>query len=103
MRRVFSSFDLAAAHHARNLLQAEGIRTLLKNEILSSGAGELPPSECQIEVWVLDDSVAARAESIVRHEARAAAGAAAWRCVGCGEALEPQFTHCWRCGRARPA
>jgi len=25
LKRVFSSFNLAAAHHAKNLLQAEGI------------------------------------------------------------------------------
>lgn len=103
MRRVFSSFDLSAAHHARNLLHAEGIHAVLKNEILSSGAGELPPTECQIEVWVLDDADACRAESILRDSARARPAAAPWRCTDCGEALEPQFTACWRCGRSRTA
>lgn len=102
MRRVFSSFDLAAAHHARNLLHAEGIRTALKNEFLSSGAGELPPAECQIEVWVLDDAEATRAESILREGAGVVSRSASWSCPDCDEPLEPQFTACWRCGRARP-
>jgi hypothetical protein len=102
VRRVFSSFDLGAAHHARNLLQSEGIASLVKNEFLSSGAGELPPAECQIEVWVLDDAQAARAESILRFGAGRGAGPP-WRCADCGEALEPQFTQCWRCGAPRRA
>lgn len=103
MRRVFSSFDLTAAHHVRNLLHAQGIRAVLKNEILSSGAGELPPAECQIEVWVLDEADAVRAESILRGSAgESSVAAAPWRCTECGETLEPQFTACWQCGHLRP-
>ncbi len=102
MRRVFGSFDLLAVHHARNLLAVEGIDTLLKNEILSSGAGELPPADCQIELWVTDERDAPRAESLLRDGAiaRLAAGPP-WQCGACGERLEPQFTQCWRCGRPR--
>jgi hypothetical protein len=103
VRRVFGSFDLLAAHHARNLLETEGIATLLKNEILSSGAGEIPPAECQIEVWVLDDGDAARAESLLRVGTAPARPAAVWQCGGCGESLDPQFTQCWQCGRLRAA
>lgn len=101
MRRVFGSFDLLAAHHARNLLQNEGIGTLLKNEILSSGAGEIPPAECQIEVWVLDDDDAVRAESLLRAGTARDRPAAAWQCGRCGESLDPQFTQCWQCGQLR--
>jgi hypothetical protein len=24
-----------------------------------------------------------------------------WRCLGCGEELEPQFGACWQCGHSR--
>jgi len=95
MRRVFSSFDIVAVHHARNLLEAEGIGAVVRNERLASAMGELPPAECQAEVWVLDEADAARAERLLR-EGRPAAGAA-WVCPACGEQLEPQFTQCWRC------
>lgn len=97
MKRVFSSFNLAAAHHARNLLEVEGIRSVVRNEILSSAMGELPPAECQIEVWVLRETEAARAEEILK---RKEAEGEAWRCA-CGERCEPQFTQCWRCGAYR--
>jgi len=99
MRRVYSSFDLAAVHHARNLLEAEGIRAVVRNEILSSAMGELPPAECQAELWVLSESDALRAELLLR-EAPAARGQA-WSCESCGEVCEAQFTQCWRCGSPR--
>lgn len=100
MRRVFSSFDLVAVHHARNLLEAEGIRAEVRNERLSSAMGELPPAECQAEVWVLEAGDAARAERLLREGARASGPP--WTCA-CGERIEPQFTQCWRCGATRRA
>ncbi len=99
LKRIYSSHNLAAVHHARNRLETAGIRALVKNEFLSSAMGDLPPAECQAEVWVLNADEAPRAETFLR-EALAAGDGAAWRC-GCGEALEPQFTQCWRCGTQR--
>ena len=98
MKRVFSSYNIVAVHHARNLLDAEGIRAVVKNQILSSAMGELPPAECQAELWVLDDSDCARAEAILR---RNPASGPPWACASCGEACELQFTQCWRCGAYR--
>jgi hypothetical protein len=99
---VYSSFDLVAVHHARNVLESEGIDAVVRNEILSSAAGELPPADCQIELWVLSDANAPRAEALLRFGGDAPAGCgAAWRCDGCGESSEAQFTQCWQCGRVR--
>jgi len=99
LKRVFSSHDRIAVHHARNLLEAEGIRAVVRNEFLASAMGELPPAECQAEVWVLDDLDSQHAEKILKKEPSSKAGSP-WHCR-CGEAQEPQFTHCWRCGAAR--
>ncbi|MDH4173445.1 MAG: DUF2007 domain-containing protein [Betaproteobacteria bacterium] len=101
MQRVYSSYDLIAVHHARNLLEAEGIRAEVRNERLSSAMGELPPAECQAEVWVLEARDAQRAERLLREGARASGPP--WSCAGCGERMEAQFTQCWRCGAQRPA
>jgi hypothetical protein len=100
VKRVFSSFSLIAVHHAKNLLEAEGIRAVVKNEMLSSAMGELPPAECQAEVWVLNGSDLWRAEKVLNTVASGAQGPA-WHCAACAEACEPQFTQCWRCGAYR--
>ena len=101
MKRIYSSFNLAAVHHAKNVLEAEGIRALVKNEMLSSAMGELPPAECQAELWVLRDADASRAERLLRYGAQTRG--APWRCAACGEISEPQFTHCWNCSVAPSA
>lgn len=97
MKRVYSSFNLAAVHHAKNVLATAGIRAVVKNEFLSSAMGDLPPAECQAELWLLDPRDAARAEELLF---RPAPPGAAWTCQ-CGEPLGGQFTQCWKCGSYR--
>ena len=97
MKKVFSSFNQTAVYHAQNLLQAAGIRAEVRNTILSSAMGELPPAECQAELWVLNPNDFHRAEEIL---ALQTVSGPDWTC-GCGERLGPQFTQCWRCGSDR--
>jgi hypothetical protein len=97
LKRVYSSFNRIAVHHAKNVLVAEGIACEVRNEILSSAMGELPPAECQAEVWVVNDGDAARASAILR---RPAPSGPEWTCA-CGEKLGEQFTQCWQCGALR--
>ena len=96
MKRVISSFNQTAVYHARNLLENAGIETLVKNAVLSSAMGELPPAECQAELWVLNDADYNRAEEILY---RPVTGEE-WTCA-CGETLGGQFTQCWRCAAFR--
>jgi hypothetical protein len=103
LKRIYSALDLAAVHHARNVLDAAGIRAVVKNEFLASALGELPPAECWRELWVLHDGDAERAEAHLREAFSAKNDGPAWTCEGCGEALGAQFTQCWSCGSYRPA
>jgi hypothetical protein len=72
---------------------------VVKNEFLSSAMGDLPPAECQAEVWVLLEKDYPAAETILRAIA-SPADLPAWKCA-CGETCEGQFTQCWRCGAYR--
>ena len=87
-------------HHARNLLENEGIRAVVKNEFLSSAMGDLPPAECQAEVWVLFEKDLQAAETVLKN-AFSVKSTEPWKCHGCGEVCEGQFTQCWRCGAYR--
>jgi len=98
MKRVFSSHNLVLVHHSRNLLEAEGIETEVRNQMLSSAMGELPPAECQAEVWVLRDDDVQRSLEVLR---RPAVTGPDWNCANCGEVLAAQFTQCWKCGTVR--
>jgi hypothetical protein len=95
VKRVFSTHNLQLAHHKKNLLEAEGIRAIVRNEMLSSAMGELPPAETQIEVWV-ETADYEKAQSLLITPPRGPD----WLC-GCGESLGGQFTQCWKCGEYR--
>jgi hypothetical protein len=96
LKRVYSSFNQTAVYHARNLLEAEGIEVLVRNAMLSSAMGELPPAECQMELWVVDDADAILAQAVLQKTI----SGPEWTCA-CGENLGPQFTQCWKCGAYR--
>ena len=98
MRLIYSSLKLLEVHHLKNLLEAEGIRCHIKNELLSRLAGDIPFTECAPELWLLDDRDFERARRIVADFDRIPLAGPAWRCPECGEALEGQFSACWRCG-----
>ncbi len=98
MKRVFSSYNATLVHHSRNLLEAEGILAEVRNVVLSSAMGELPPAECQAELWVLREEDVQRAEEVLR---RPVVSGPEWKCAKCGEISGPQFTQCWKCGTLR--
>ncbi|HYL90310.1 MAG TPA: DUF2007 domain-containing protein [Burkholderiales bacterium] len=98
MKRVFGSFNQTAVYHARNLLEAAGIEVLVRNAALSSAMGELPPAECEAQLWVMNDADAPRAEELLR---RPPVKGPDWMC-SCGEKLGAQFSQCWSCGAYRP-
>ena len=98
MKRIYSSWNLVVVHHAKNVLAAAGIRSVVKNEFLSSAMGDLPPAECQAELWLLREADLQLAEEILF---RAQPQGEKWKC-GCGEELGGQFSQCWSCGTYRP-
>jgi hypothetical protein len=102
MQLLFSSLKLLDVYHLKNLLEAEGIRCQIRNELLSRLAGEIPFTECAPELWLLDARDLEPARRILADFGRAPVPRAPWRCPDCGEALEGQFSACWRCGAARP-
>ena len=87
-----------------SVLEAAGIACLVRNRYLGGAIGELPINEAWPEIWVVDDRDQAAAERLIE-AARAPAvegGGDGWRCPGCGEAQEAQFSQCWRCGAEAP-
>jgi hypothetical protein len=98
---LVSSLNLLEIHHLKNLLEAEGIRCWIRNEMLARLAGEIPFSDCSLELHVLREQDRTRAEEFLRQWRRAGPLGPAWTCGACGESLEGQFSSCWQCGAAR--
>ncbi|OLO06027.1 putative signal transducing protein [Salinicola socius] len=100
---VFRHPNVLLVSHVRNVIENAGLSVTLRNLTLAGGAGELPPDQCEAEVWV-DAEIEAPASELVREALDGPAVVApGWRCPGCAEQLEGVFDRCWQCGRERPA
>jgi hypothetical protein len=96
VKRVYRAASLLQVAHARNVLITAGIRCELRNQYLAGALGDLPMMETWPQLYVDDDDERMAQRALAR--AAAAPVGAPWTCGNCGEHLEPQFTHCWRCG-----
>ncbi len=104
MKLIFSSADLAAVSHLKDLLESAGIACFINNEISSTLSGGIPQGECMPELWIDDDSRLAEALQIKRDSlSPQKAHGKPWPCPKCGEKIEAQFDSCWKCGTKRPS
>ena len=103
MKTIFSSLNLVEMHHLKNLLQSEGIRCRIRNEDLSRLAGEIPFTECALQLVIEREPDYAAAEAVLREFLRPPRDTPdpPWNCRNCGETIEGQFTACWKCGERR--
>ena len=103
MKLIHTAKHPTEAHLIRGMLEAEGVRALVKGDQLYGAYGELPVLPT---VWIFDDALAMHADRLVIEFLRGSAahkyGHQRWTCAQCGENLEGQFTDCWKCGAARP-
>lgn len=100
MKRVYSEPSPIFSHHLKDLLEEKGIKSIIKNELLSGGVGDLPPTEVWPELWVLDKEDKVPAERVVDEFLRSIkANSKSWICGGCDEEIEGQFNICWSCGQ----
>lgn len=99
MKKVYESPDFIMIGHCHNLLMADGIPSLVKNQHLTGAVGELPMSECWVELWVESDGDYARAETIIQVALSVEQESGPdWECASCHETNEYQFAVCWNCG-----
>jgi hypothetical protein len=115
MRHVYTGRDEMDAHFVKGLLQQEGIEAIVQGEALESAFSTLPLSSKSLPgVWV-PEADEQRALLVVRDYQQVDAANAAdeddtvedaprptWKCANCGEAVEEQFSECWKCGHAKP-
>lgn len=97
MKRVYSDEHGFMAEYIKNILCEEGIECMLKNLGLSGSMGELPPTECWTEIWIMQNQNYGKAKTIINELLKQQLSNKNWQCQ-CGEKIESQFTTCWNCG-----
>ena len=98
MKRVYTADSAAMAWHVKNVLEHNDISAVVKNEMLSSIAGEVPITDCQPQVWVLNDLYVKLAEQLVKETVGGeTVDGPDWYCRNCQESNLANFAICWNC------
>lgn len=100
MKLLTRADNIVLAHHWANVLRAAGIPCEVRNTALVGAMGEIPFLEAAPQLWVHHTLDLTRAR-IVLDELREPPSGTPWDCTACGEAIEPQFGACWKCGTTR--
>jgi hypothetical protein len=101
MKRVHIAPTLLDAQLAADALSSLGIVTHILNANAAGALGEVPFMQAQPEVWVDDDTQAARAREVLAG-LRNAPLRDEKICPQCGETNPGNFMSCWQCGGALP-
>lgn len=99
MLRLARAPNIAIAALWVDALRQAGLDVFMKGYFLGAAAGELPPDQCQPEVWLADRSQETAARQALRE--LQSVPQRRWACE-CGEVVEGGFESCWNCGRPMP-
>ena len=99
MKKVFTHENRMIVFNMKNLLQSEGIETVVVNEFAGGGVGDLSAFDTWPELWLEDESRLVQAQAIVQ-EIQHKSAADTWFCRGCQESNDASFEICWKCGRS---
>ena len=99
MPRLAYAPNIAIAALWVDVLQQAGFSASVQRYFLGSLAGELPPDQCQPEVWLTHEADRADAQALLEHLQNMPQRR--WLC-GCGETVEGGFEQCWHCGADEP-
>ena len=94
--------NLVEVESLKELLENNGIGCMIKNQRVSSLAGEVPFAEVFPELWGINDEDVDQARNLMEEQGTVKdANGSVWRCFGCGERHVGTFSACWKCGRER--
>lgn len=99
MKRVHIAPTLLDAQLAADALSSLGIANHIFNANAAGALGEVPFMQAQPEIWVEDESEAARACEALAGLLNALPRVEKF-CPHCGEANPGNFLSCWHCGHA---
>jgi hypothetical protein len=97
MIRLTRAPNIAIAALWADALQQAGFAASVQRYFLGSVAGELPPDQCQPEVWLTHNEDEPQARELLHSLQNMPQRR--WLCA-CGEIVEGGFEQCWNCGLA---
>ena len=96
MKQVYTNESHFLVNNAKNLIEAEGIDTFIKNEFSQGAMGELPFHDTWPQLWVYNDKDLDNALAIIE-TSQNVIKKADWICKNCSEENPSSFELCWNC------
>jgi len=94
MQLLYSNEQLILITNAKNILEAAGISSQIKNEFIAGAAGDLSPIDSWPELWVQDNDFDQAQQLIAQISS---APQQDWTCNYCKEDNGSAFESCWQC------
>ncbi len=98
MKKLFTHENRIIVFNLKNVLQEEGIETIVVNEFAAGGAGDLATFDTWPELWVEDETRLGQAQAIIQG-ILSSGETDDWSCPTCQEQNGASFQFCWNCGR----
>lgn len=96
MKMVYTNESLFLVNNTKNIIEAAGIGTFLKNEFTQGAVGEISAFDCWPELWVLEDKDYEKALAVVVNSNKSSS-MDDWICNQCYEKNDASFEICWQC------
>ena len=98
MKKLYTHENRMIVYNLKNVLQGEGIDTIVANEFASGGAGDLATFDTWPELWIEDESKLEQAQAIIQ-SIQTDTESDDWFCRACQEQNDASFEFCWKCGQ----
>lgn len=98
MKKLYTNENRMIVFNLKNVLQAEGIETVVINEFSAGGAGDLATFDTWPELWIEDDGKLEQAQAIIQSILISHVNSD-WFCQACQEKNDVSFQFCWNCGQ----
>lgn len=96
MKMVYTNENLFLVGNAKNILEADGVEVIVKNEFAQGAIGEISAFDSWPQLWVLNDTDYEHALTIIKN-ASGKDHASEWICSNCNESNDASFEVCWKC------
>ncbi|MDO6488573.1 DUF2007 domain-containing protein [Colwellia sp. 6_MG-2023] len=97
MKMVYTNESIFLVSNVKNLIEAQGISSFIKNEFSQGATGEISVFDSWPEVWVTNDNDFERSTKIINESQNNNEGED-WVCEKCSEQNASSFEVCWNCG-----
>lgn len=96
MKKLYTHENWLLVGNMRNIVEAHGIKLIVKNEYSQGAIGEISAFDAWPELWVNNDTDYERALDIIEASVSKASDPE-WLCSVCKEINDASFGVCWQC------